>query len=217
MGFYALQENHAPGKTTLPPANPCPENCDPLTKNRVWKFFPESENRVGENDTFAQCSRLENPLVVTITASDHPLWPNRDPIGEWGGLNLYGFLDNDPVGLWDFLGLMGRPPPPRPPGPTPPVITPPEVGPPSDYQCQSPIQSISYDWPDPNTCCTDGQVQDVVRTFNLGDRTEPGINGSQPRKLNYILTCTYDAERVCESDNKFHIKGTLKESKGEWK
>ena len=32
-------------------------------------------------------------------------WPNRDPIGERGGLNLYGFVGNDGVNWWDFLGL----------------------------------------------------------------------------------------------------------------
>ena len=31
-------------------------------------------------------------------------WINRDPIGEDGGLNLYGFVDNDPVNGIDFLG-----------------------------------------------------------------------------------------------------------------
>jgi RHS repeat-associated protein len=29
----------------------------------------------------------------------------KDPIGEWGGLNLYGFVGNDPVRLVDPLGL----------------------------------------------------------------------------------------------------------------
>jgi RHS repeat-associated protein len=32
-------------------------------------------------------------------------WLNRDPIGETGGLNLYGFVENDPVNWWDLLGL----------------------------------------------------------------------------------------------------------------
>ncbi|MBD3297262.1 MAG: hypothetical protein GF341_01290 [candidate division Zixibacteria bacterium] len=30
---------------------------------------------------------------------------NRDPIGEAGGVNLYGFVGNDPVNRWDYLGL----------------------------------------------------------------------------------------------------------------
>ena len=30
---------------------------------------------------------------------------NRDPIGEEGGLNLYGFVGNNPVNIYDYLGL----------------------------------------------------------------------------------------------------------------
>jgi len=32
-------------------------------------------------------------------------WPNRDPIEEEGGYNLYAFVGNDPHGKWDYLGL----------------------------------------------------------------------------------------------------------------
>jgi RHS repeat-associated protein len=32
-------------------------------------------------------------------------WLNRDPLGEEGGLNLYGFVENDPVNGFDPLGL----------------------------------------------------------------------------------------------------------------
>ena len=32
-------------------------------------------------------------------------WPNRDPIGEGGGRNLYGFVGNDPIRRFDRLGL----------------------------------------------------------------------------------------------------------------
>jgi RHS repeat-associated protein len=31
-------------------------------------------------------------------------WPSRDPIEEEGGVNLYGFVDNDGVNATDFLG-----------------------------------------------------------------------------------------------------------------
>ena len=31
-------------------------------------------------------------------------WLSRDPIEEEGGYNLYGFVGNDAVGAWDFLG-----------------------------------------------------------------------------------------------------------------
>jgi hypothetical protein len=36
-------------------------------------------------------------------------WPSRDPIGERGGFNLYGFVGNDGVNKWDYLGT--EPPP----------------------------------------------------------------------------------------------------------
>jgi len=33
-------------------------------------------------------------------------WPSRDPIEESGGINLYAFVGNDPIGRWDRLGLL---------------------------------------------------------------------------------------------------------------
>jgi hypothetical protein len=41
-------------------------------------------------------------------------WPSRDPIGEEGGINLYGFVENDGVNRLDYLGQFGlsyTPPP----------------------------------------------------------------------------------------------------------
>ncbi len=35
---------------------------------------------------------------------------NRDPIEEEGGLNLYGFVGNDPVNFYDYLGMILSPP-----------------------------------------------------------------------------------------------------------
>jgi len=32
-------------------------------------------------------------------------WVNRDPIRERGGINLYAYVENDPVNRWDLLGL----------------------------------------------------------------------------------------------------------------
>jgi len=32
-------------------------------------------------------------------------WPSRDPIGENGGLNVYGFVENQSIGIIDELGL----------------------------------------------------------------------------------------------------------------
>ena len=37
-------------------------------------------------------------------------WPNRDPIGERGGINLYGFVGNNPIGRVDTDGRAWWPP-----------------------------------------------------------------------------------------------------------
>ena len=33
-------------------------------------------------------------------------WLSTAPIGERGGLNLYGFCGNDPINKWDYLGMI---------------------------------------------------------------------------------------------------------------
>jgi RHS repeat-associated protein len=41
-------------------------------------------------------------------------WPSRDPIEESGGVNIYGFVQNDGVNRWDYLGQLSlnyTPPP----------------------------------------------------------------------------------------------------------
>ncbi len=39
------------------------------------------------------------------TASGRAKWLNRDPMEEWGGVNLYGFVYNNPMGFIDSRGL----------------------------------------------------------------------------------------------------------------
>jgi RHS repeat-associated protein len=74
-------------------------------KNRVWGFCRRPSGR----------RRARRPQVAEIasgcrvcdykTASGRGLWLSRDPIGERGGLNLYGYVLNNPVRWVDPLGL----------------------------------------------------------------------------------------------------------------
>jgi RHS repeat-associated protein len=42
---------------------------------------------------------------LRVYDADLGRWLSRDPIGERGGLNLFGFVGNSPVIFWDILGL----------------------------------------------------------------------------------------------------------------
>jgi RHS repeat-associated protein len=55
-------------------------------------------------------------------------WLNRDRIEEYGGINVYGFVGNDPESQADVDGAWYKLPPPGPPV-LPPVIKPPPGGP----------------------------------------------------------------------------------------
>ena len=50
---------------------------------------------------------LSNLTVAPFRFYDPEMrWLSRDPIGEEGGLNLYGYVGNNPINLWDPLGLV---------------------------------------------------------------------------------------------------------------
>jgi len=78
---------------------------DLTAKNRVWGFFSESNNSRPRNRRQVQPLHRKNRPAPTKTASGIPVWPSRDPIGERGGINLYGFVGNDGVNRIDLLGL----------------------------------------------------------------------------------------------------------------
>ena len=79
---------------------------DPTPENRGWEFFAAPHKTRLENRLQAPELHRENRLTSTKTASGIPVWPSRDPLGERGGMNLYGFVGNDGVNGWDFLGLI---------------------------------------------------------------------------------------------------------------
>ncbi len=90
--------------------SPAPEKCDPTAKNRVWGFFGEQPETSRQNRPQSLQPRRENRPTTTKVASGRTYWPSRDPIGEAGGINLYGMVGNDAVNWWDYLGLQAKQP-----------------------------------------------------------------------------------------------------------
>jgi hypothetical protein len=73
-------------------------------KNRVWGFSPKRRfYPLGSRRQLPEPRRKSRP-TPTIFTPGIPQWPSRDPIGERGGVNLYGFVGNDGVDSVDVLG-----------------------------------------------------------------------------------------------------------------
>ena len=61
------------------------------------RFRFSSKYHDSESDLYYYGYRSYNPQLGR--------WINRDPLGEWGGLNNYGYLGNDSINSHEFLGL----------------------------------------------------------------------------------------------------------------
>jgi hypothetical protein len=98
-----------------------PNPARPPSKNRVGGSPRSSALRAPKNRSqLPESHRVSRP-DATITASGRPVWPNRDPIGELGGMNLSGMVGNNLIRHYDMFGLLfeGLPPAPFPPLPKP--------------------------------------------------------------------------------------------------
>ena len=110
MGF-TVKPDFAPEKGTA-----CP-------KNRVGKKFAVSNTAsVSLQAASPDCIREKSTYRYECTSDvanygfryyspELGRWPNRDPIEEQGGLNLYIFIDNETTNAFDYLGQhrMGSP------------------------------------------------------------------------------------------------------------
>jgi len=85
-----------------------PERRDFTGKSRAWDFFRfPNETHPANRHQPAQPRRIIRP-TPTKTASGIPYWPSRDPIGEEGGMNLYGFVGNNSCNNIDIFGLASN-------------------------------------------------------------------------------------------------------------
>lgn len=68
-------------------------------------LLPQRAPTIGQSSNFALSSGLRYYGYRYYDPSTGR-WPSRDPIEEDGGLNLYGFVENDGINYIDILGLM---------------------------------------------------------------------------------------------------------------
>ena len=83
-----------------------PVPCNPTGKYRVRDFFRWSNKPHPANRRQPLQSRRKIRPTAMKTASGIPYWPSRDPIGERGGVNLYGFVGNHCTSGYDALGML---------------------------------------------------------------------------------------------------------------
>jgi RHS repeat-associated protein len=75
-------------------------------KTRARGFRRHPSGRNSRRGRFRSINAAGLRACSYKTAPGRSNWPNRDPIGELGGFNLYGFVRNNPVGRYDPHGLL---------------------------------------------------------------------------------------------------------------
>ncbi len=76
-------------------------------KTRVGVFRRRPSGRLSSRGRDSSIITPGSRACAYKTASGRGTWPSRDPSEEEGGLNLYAFVGNDPVGEVDLFGLFG--------------------------------------------------------------------------------------------------------------
>ena len=152
-------------KLTAP--SPRPRTPRPGNASRSRSVRPQKPSKMAEKTVHVAdyLYRYYDPLTGR--------WPSRDPIGERGGLNLYGIVGNDGVGMVDLLGLVfpGQPGVPITQGGLAPVAGPgwpqhinPEIH--EANQWHHSMISVTF-----FSCCCDtqemvGEADKMLRTFS---------------------------------------------------
>ena len=88
-------------------------------KNRVWDFENTPSGRPSVDPDLSWENATSSVHFTHENASGRAEWLSRDPIGENGGINLYGYVGNDPEDQVDQWGLCPGDPPPGIPNPPP--------------------------------------------------------------------------------------------------
>ena len=77
-------------------------------KNALWGKFLEASGSKLSDAPPARDITVESEGYGYETAMGRACWPSRDPIGETGGVNLYGMVGNDAINIFDVLGQFSQ-------------------------------------------------------------------------------------------------------------
>jgi hypothetical protein len=78
-------------------------------QSRVRPSCGSRSDRSAPRSRRDRCVIGSSTLCCYGTGERHPVWPNRDPLGEKGGRNLFCFAANDPIAKHDPLGKVPNP------------------------------------------------------------------------------------------------------------
>jgi hypothetical protein len=76
-------------------------------KTRVWSFENTPSGRPCADLDLSWENAMGSVQYTYRNASGRAEWLSRDPIGINGGINLYGYVGNGPINLFDPYGLNG--------------------------------------------------------------------------------------------------------------
>jgi hypothetical protein len=85
------------------------ESLTSTPKNRVWGFENTPSGRPVVEPPLSSENATGSVQYTYQIASGRAEWLSRDPIGENGGVNLYGYVHNSTINLTDSLGLCDDP------------------------------------------------------------------------------------------------------------
>ena len=95
-GFFSLAADRMSAAAAFPTSSP---------KTRVGGSRGRASGRLSRRARRRSMFTPGSRACAYKTASGRHEWPNQDPIQERGGINLYGYVGNDPVNFSDPFGL----------------------------------------------------------------------------------------------------------------
>ncbi len=188
----------------------CADSLTSPLKTRVGVSRRHASGRLSRRRRFHSMFTPGSRACGCRTASGRAKWLNRAPIGELGGLNLYGYVSNDPLDRYDPFGEADAPKD-QPPVTTPPIFGEKPFRPGSDnclcYALDRPGGALQPDGGDARNNakkCADLMKQIKANFKGVGDVPKDG-------------NCPFGSHKIAvfaDGDGGYHVQ--RQDSGGDW-